>query len=292
LLLAGRAFKLEGNITCAIAVSTSSPTLNQTVCASLARELHDAERSRIQLAHFSKRYPAMTVDDSYAVQRAWIEIKREEGRTAIGRKIGLTSRAMQIAAQISEPDHGILLDDMLLRDGADVEAARYIVPRFEVEFAFILGAPLKGPGVTIFDVLKSTDYVVPALELIDARIEQFDSASKIPRKVVDTIADNAANAAIVLGGRPVKPDSVDLRWAGALLYKNGVIEESGLGAGVLNHPANGVAWLANKIAPYGEGLKAGEIVLGGSFTRPVACAAGDTFHADYGPLGSISVRFV
>lgn len=234
----------------------------------------------------------MTVDDSYAVQRAWMEIKREEGRTAIGRKIGLTSRAMQIAAQISEPDHGILLDDMLLRDGADVEAARYIVPRFEVEFAFILGAPLKGPRVTIFDVLKATDYVVPALELIDARIEQFDNASKIPRKVVDTIADNAANAAIVLGGRPVKPDSVDLRWAGALLYKNGVIEESGLGAGVLNHPANGIAWLANKIAPYGEGLKAGEIVLGGSFTRPVACAAGDVFHADYGPLGSISVRFV
>jgi 2-oxo-hept-3-ene-1,7-dioate hydratase len=292
LLPAQLASKLAGNITSAIALSTSSSSLTHAVCASLARELHDAERGRIQLAHFSKRYPAMTVDDSYAVQRAWIEIKREEGRTAIGRKIGLTSRAMQIAAQISEPDHGILLDDMLLRDGADVEAARYIVPRFEVEFAFILGAPLKGPGVTIFDVLKATDYVVPALELIDARIEQFDSASKMPRKVVDTIADNAANAAIVLGGRPVKPDSIDLRWAGALLYKNGVIEESGLGAGVLNHPANGVAWLANKIAPYGEGLKAGEIVLGGSFTRPVACAAGDTFHADYGPLGSISVRFV
>ena len=292
MFLAQPASKLAGNITVTISVSTSSHSLNQAVCASLARELHDAERSRIQLAHFSKRYPAMTVDDSYAVQRAWIEIKREEGRTAIGRKIGLTSRAMQIAAQISEPDHGILLDDMLLRDGADVEAARYIVPRFEVEFAFILGAPLKGPGVTIFDVLKATDYVVPALELIDARIEQFDTESRIPRKVVDTIADNAANAAIVLGGRPVKPDSIDLRWAGALLYKNGVIEESGLGAGVLNHPANGVAWLANKIAPYGEGLKAGEIVLGGSFTRPVACAAGDTFHADYGPLGSISVRFV
>jgi 2-oxo-hept-3-ene-1,7-dioate hydratase len=292
LLPAQLASKLAGNITSAIALSTSSSSLTHAVCASLARELHDAERGRIQLAHFSKRYPAMTVDDSYAVQRAWIEIKREEGRTAIGRKIGLTSRAMQITAQISEPDHGILLDDMLLRDGADVEAARYIVPRFEVEFAFILGAPLKGPGVTIFDVLNATDYVVPALELIDARIEQFDSESKTPRKVVDTIADNAANAAIVLGGRPVKPDSVDLRWAGALLYKNGVIEESGLGAGVLNHPANGVAWLANKIAPYGEGLKAGEIVLGGSFTRPVACAAGDTFHADYGPLGSISVRFV
>ena len=131
-----------------------------------------------------------------------------------------------------------------------------------------------------------------AAELIDARIEPFDRVTKAPRKVLDTIADHAANAGIVLGGRPMKPDAVDWRWAGALLYKNGVIEESGLGAAVLNHPGNGVAWLANKLAPHGEALAAGEIVLGGSFTRPVPCAAGDTFHADYGPLGSISVRFV
>jgi len=110
--------------------------------------------------------------------------------------------------------------------------------------------------------------------------------------VLDTIADNAANAGVVRGGRPMRPDAVDWRWAGALLFKNGVIEESGLGAAVLNHPGNGVAWLANKLAPHGESLAAGEIVLGGSFTRPVACAAGDTFHADYGPLGSISLRFV
>ncbi len=116
--------------------------------------------------------------------------------------------------------------------------------------------------------------------------------TKAPRKVLDTIADNAANADIVLGGRPVKPDAVDLRWCGALLYKNGVIEESGLAAAVLNHPATGVAWLANKLAPYGEGLAAGEVVLGGSFTRPVAAVAGDTFHADYGPLGNIAFRFV
>jgi 2-oxo-hept-3-ene-1,7-dioate hydratase len=234
----------------------------------------------------------MGIEDSYAIQRAWMALKQQEGRRVIGHKIGLTSRAMQIASQITEPDYGTLLDDMLIRDGSDVEAARFIVPRFEVELAFILARPLKGPGVTLFDVLGATDYVVPALELIDARIEQFDRETKAPRKVLDTIADNAANGAIVLGGRPVKPDALDLRWAGALLFKNGVIEESGLAAAVLNHPANGVAWLANKLAPFGESLEAGEIVLGGSFTRPVACAAGDVFHADYGPLGSISVRFV
>ena len=115
--------------------------------------------------------------------------------------------------------------------------------------------------------------------------------TKAPRKVFDTIADFAANAGIVLGGRPVRPDAIDLRWVGALLYKNGVIEETGLAAGVLNHPATGVAWLANKIAAYDEQLNAGDVVLAGSFTRPITAARGDSFHADYGPLGTISFRF-
>ena len=223
----------------------------------LAQELHSSERSRLQVEQFSKRFPAMEIADSYAIQREWMKIKLAEGRHVIGHKIGLTSRAMQLASQITEPDYGTLLDDMLLRDGSEVQAARFIVPRFEVELAFILARPLKGPGVTLFEVLNATDYVVPALELIDARIEQFDRVTKAPRKVLDTIADNAANAAIVLGGRPMKPDAVDWRWAGALLFKNGVIEESGLGAAVLNHPGNGVAWLANKLAPHGESLQAG-----------------------------------
>jgi len=266
--------------------------LDRETIDQLARELDRAERSREQVGHFSRRFPDLTVEDSYAIQRAWTDLKRAAGQQAIGHKIGLTSRAMQIASQITEPDYGLLLDSMLYRDGAEIEADRFIVPRFEVEFAFVLARPLHGPGVTIFDVMNATDYVVPALELIDARIEQFDRDTGAPRKVLDTIADNAANAAIVTGGRPMKPDGVDWRWAGALLFRNGIIEESGLGAAVLNHPANGVAWLANKLAPYGETLEAGEIVLGGSFTRPVACAAGDVFHADYGPLGSISVRFV
>ncbi len=266
--------------------------LDASIHNQLARELHAVRRTRAQLEHFSKRHPDMTIADSYAIQRAWMALERADGRRVIGHKIGLTSRAMQIASQITEPDHGTLLDDMLLRDGGEVAASRFIVPRFETELAFILAKPVRGPGVTVFDVLGATDYVVPALELIDARIEQFDRHSKAPRTVLDTIADNAASAALVMGGRPVKPDAVDLRWIGALLSKNGVIEESGLGAAVLNHPANGVAWLANKLAAYDEGLAAGEIVLSGSFTRPVACAAGDTFHADYGPLGSISMHFV
>ena len=257
----------------------------------LARELDQAEKSRHQTEQFSKRFPEMTIEDSYAIQRAWVDLKRERGRTLIGHKIGLTSRAMQLASQIAEPDFGALLDDMRIAESSTVRTTRFIVPRIEVEFAFLLARPLTGPGVTLTQVLNATDYVVPALELIDARIEQFDRDTKAPRKVLDTIADNAANAAIILGGRPMRPDAIDWRWAGALLYKNGVIEETGLGAAVLNHPGNGIAWLANKLAVHGESLQAGEIVLGGSFTRPVACASGDTFNADYGALGSISVHF-
>ncbi len=264
----------------------------QDLIQQLAAELNQAEKSRQQLEHFSKRFPGMTVEDGYAISRAWVKTKIGAGRVARGHKIGLTSRAMQISSQITEPDYGTLLDDMFIPEGSDIPASRFIAPRVEVELAFVLGRKLQGPNVTIFDVLAATDYVVPAIEIIDARIEQFDRHTKVMRKVFDTIADNAANAGIITGGRPVKPDAVDLRWVSALLYKNGVIEESGVAAAVLNHPANGVAWLANKLAAWGEHLQAGEVVLGGSFTRPTGAVAGDTFHADYGPLGAIAFRFV
>jgi 2-oxo-hept-3-ene-1,7-dioate hydratase len=258
----------------------------------LARELYDARKKRVQLRHFSKRFPEMTIDDGYAIQRAWVALEIEDGRSIKGRKIGLTSRAMQQASQIDEPDFAPLMDDMFFAQGSDIAIDRFIAPRVEVELAFILGKPLKGPGVTLPDVLSATERVTPAIEIIDARIEQFDRDTKVMRKVFDTISDFAANAGIVLGGRLVTPDEVDLRWIGALLYKNGVIEETGLAAGVLDHPGNGVAWLANKIAPYHEHLNAGDVVLAGSFTRPTAAQAGDAFHVDYGPLGSIDFRFV
>ena len=257
----------------------------------LARELHDAEKRRVQVRHFSMRHPAMTIEDGYSIQRAWVALKLAEGRVIKGRKIGLTSRAMQQSSQISEPDYAPLLDDMFFDAGGDIPIDRFIAPRVEVELAFVLGRALKGPGVTLADVLAATEVVTPAVEIIDARIEQFDRETKAPRKVFDTIADFAANAGIVTGGRPVRPHDVDLRWAGAMLYKNGVIEETGLAAAVLNHPANGVAWLANKIAPYDEQLNAGDVVLAGSFTRPATAARGDVFHVDYGRLGSIAFRF-
>ena len=266
--------------------------LPSSTIAMLARELYDARKTRTQLRHFSARHPGMTIEDGYAIQRAWVQLELADGRSIRGRKIGLTSRAMQLSSQITEPDYAPLMDDMFFEQGSDIPFSRFIAPRIEVELAFVLGKPLKGPGVTLFDVLAATDYVSPAIEIIDARIEQFDRETKAPRKVFDTISDFAANAGIVLGGRPVRPHDVDLRWVGAMLYKNGVIEETGLAAAVLNHPATGVAWLANKIAAFDEQLNAGDIVLGGSFTRPTAAQPGDTFHVDYGPLGGVGFRFI
>jgi len=257
----------------------------------LAERLDRAEREGVQIGQFSLEFPEMTIEDGYTVQRAWVAKKLADGRKLIGHKIGLTSRAMQRSSNIAEPDYGALLDDMLFPNNGDIPIKRFIEARVEVELAFILKHRLEGPGVTIFDALNATDYVVPAVEIIDARIQRVDPATGVTRKVYDTISDNAANAGIVLGGRPVRPTEVDLRWVAALIHRNGVIEDSGVAAAVLGNPALGVAWLANKLAPYGESLEAGEIILGGSFTAPVIGKAGDSLHVDYGPMGSISFRF-
>ncbi len=256
----------------------------------LAAELHQSEKSRVQIEHFSRRFPAMTVADGYAVSRAWVQMKVAQGRVVRGHKIGLTSRAMQMSSQIDEPDYGTLLDDMFFEPG-DLPAVRFIAPRVEVELAFILRKKLEGTHITVDHVLDATEYVQPAIEIIDARIEQFDRHNKVMRKVQDTISDNAANAGIVLGGRKVSPRNVDLPWVGAILRQNGVVEETGLAAGVQGHPAIGVAWLAMKLAPWGRCLEAGEVVLAGSFTRPVPAKVGDQFDADYGPLGRFEFQF-
>ncbi|MBR7890046.1 2-oxo-hepta-3-ene-1,7-dioic acid hydratase [Marinomonas sp. A79] len=265
--------------------------LSNDIITSCAERLNKAEKERVQIRQISLDYPEITIEDAYAIQRKWVQMKLDEGRHVIGHKIGLTSRAMQMSSQIDEPDYGTLLDDMLYHDGCEIDTDKFIVPRIEVELAFILDKPLKGPNCTMFDVYNATGYVVPALELIDARSQSIDPESKRPRKVFDTISDNAANAAIILGGRPIKVSELDLRWVSAIMQRNGVIEETGVAAGVLNHPANGVSWLANKLAPYDVELEPGQIILGGSFTRPVAARKGDTFTVDYGPLGTVSCYF-
>lgn len=265
--------------------------LPESAVTELAARLDRAERTRQQIGHFSREHPAMTIEDGYRVQRAWVAAKLAAGRRLIGHKIGLTSRAMQRSSNIEEPDYGALLDDMLFADKSDIPAKRFIEPRVEVELAFILKTDLAGPDCTVEDVLAATGWVVPAIEIIDARIRRIDPETGATRKVFDTISDNAANAGIVLSGNRVRPDAVDLKWVAALLRRNDVIEESGVAAAVLGHPALGVAWLANKLAPWGETLRSGEIILSGSFTAPVFAAPEDRFDVDYHTLGSISVRF-
>lgn len=244
-----------------------------------------AERERIPCTQLSRTYPQMEIEDAYRVQDLWAQARIDAGARVAGHKIGLTSRAMQMASKITEPDYGRILDDALYNDGAQIRADLFIKPRLEVELAFVMGEDLEGPGCRIYDVLRATEFVVPALEIIDYRTE-------VPRAIVDTIADNAAFGAIVVGGRPVRPMDVDIRWIGATLSLNGIIEESGVSAAIMGHPAAGIAWLVNKLHGVGAKLEKGQIVLGGSFTRPVDIKRGDVVTADYGPIGAISVSFV
>jgi 2-oxo-hept-3-ene-1,7-dioate hydratase len=266
--------------------------LSETLIADMAARLDAAERTREQVGHFSLEQLGMTIEDGYGIQRAWVAKKIAGGRRLIGHKIGLTSRAMQRSSNIGEPDYGALLDDMLFANNSDIPSARFIEPRVEVELAFVLKHRLAGPDCTVADVFAATDYVVPAVEIIDARIRRVDPKTGATRKVFDTISDNAANAGLVLGDNRIGPEAIDLRWVAALIHRNNVIEDSGVAAAVLGHPALGVAWLANKLAPWGEALMPGEIILSGSFTAPVFAAAGDRFLVDYGLLGAISVRFI
>lgn len=256
-----------------------------------AAALDEAERTRAPIGQISKAHPAMTLEDGYAIQRAWVTMKAARGDRPIGRKIGLTSRAMQMAVGVDEPDFGALLESMVFADGAVIPADRFIRPRVEVELGFQLGAPLAGPDVTAFDVLEATAWVAPAFELIDARVQMKDPETGATRKVMDTIADNAANAGVIRGGRAVRPTDLDLRWIPGVLYQNGRIEETGVAMGVLGDPAASVAWLARRLAATGERLEAGQFVLSGSFTRPVFAEPGDVFHCDFGPLGQVTCSF-
>ncbi|WP_402463913.1 fumarylacetoacetate hydrolase family protein [Isoptericola aurantiacus] len=251
----------------------------------IAAELADAHRDRAVVPRITARHPEATVEDSYAVQNVWRDRMLAEGRRLVGRKIGLTSRAMQAATGITEPDYGVMFDDTVVGTGAVLPHAEFSNVRIEVELAFVLGERLEGPHCTLFDVLRATEYVTPALEVLNSHIELEG------RTIVDTIADNAAYGAMVIGGNPTPPHAVDLRWVSALLYRNETVEETGVAAGVLNHPATGVAWLANKLHQHGDRLEAGEIILAGSFTRPMWVSPGDTVLCDYGPMGTLTCRF-
>ncbi|AQS49040.1 2-oxo-hepta-3-ene-1,7-dioic acid hydratase [Thioclava nitratireducens] len=258
--------------------------------AQAADELLAAEEARRQIGLLSLRHPEMTLDDAYAIQSAQMARKLAAGRSILGWKIGLTSKVMQAALKIETPDSGVLYDDMLFANGANVPAGRFIQPRIEAEIAFVMKAPLDATADRAA-VLAATDYVAPSLEILDTRILRADPATGQARVIVDTVSDNAANAGIVLGEARHDPAKVDLRWTGAILRKDGEVETTGLGAAVLDDPVQGLVWLARRMGQYGQRIEAGQVILSGSFIAPIECPPGTRIEADFGTFGNVAIAF-
>jgi 2-keto-4-pentenoate hydratase len=256
----------------------------QLEAAALA--LWDAEATKVVIGPLTEAYPTIDVVDAYEIQLVNIRRRLAAGAQVRGHKVGLSAKAMQQMLGVHEPDYGHLLDDMFVDEGSSVAASRFCQPRAEIEVAFVLGDRLEGPGVTIADVVRATDYVLPSIEIVDSRLADW----KI--KIQDTIADNASSAALVLGGRPTRLTDVDPALIGATLRKNGEIVETGCSGAVLGNPVIAVAWLANKVAQFGVALEPGHVIMPGSCTRMIPVAAGDHVRADFDRLGHVAVRFV
>jgi 2-keto-4-pentenoate hydratase len=250
-----------------------------------ARALYRAEKDKSVLRPFTEKYAKIAPEESYQIQLAQIEMKKADGAKVVGKKIGLTSKAMQKMLNVDQPDYGHILDHMVLQDAAVFRIGELIQPKIEPEIAFILDRELKGPGVTSMAVLAATRFVVPALEIIDSRIEGW----KI--KLCDTIADNASSARVVIGNSPKRIDEFDLKLVGMVLEKNGDIVQTGAGGAVLGHPAVAVAWLANAVGQFGVSLGAGEIIMPGALCAAADVSAGDLVQASFDGLGTVSVRF-
>jgi len=233
----------------------------------------------------SKTWPGMEIADSYVVQQMWADLRVQRGARVIGHKIGLTSRAMQQASKMTEPDYGVLLDDMVVEDGDEIALSRLVQPRVEAEMAFVMERELVGPGVTTANALAAIAGVLPAIEVVDSRVADW----KI--KLVDTVADNASSGLLVLGGRMRKVEELDLRLLGVVVNRNGEMLDTGAGAAALGNPARCVAWLANKLGSLGSGLKAGDVVLPGAVHKMVPVNPGDVFRAEFAHLGAVTVRF-
>lgn len=251
-----------------------------------AKRLLEAEQSKQAIQPLTVDYPMLTVDDAYAIQLEQIREKVENGATIVGKKIGLTSKVMQNMFQVNEPDYGHLLDDMILLDGETVSLENFIQPKLEFEIAFVLKKDLKGPGVTVIDVIEATDYIVPAFEVIDSRIRDWEI------KFEDTVADNGSSARAILGGKPTRLDDIDLAHIGMAVYRNGKFLDSAAGAAVLGNPTRAVAWLANALGKYDISLYAGEMVLSGALSAAVQIEKGDTFTAEFAHIGSVSATFL
>jgi 2-keto-4-pentenoate hydratase len=260
--------------------------MNNEEIATLSKELLTAEDTRTPVAPLTERFPGITIADAYNIQLGNINTKLGRGDVIVGKKIGLTSQAMQEMFNVKEADYGHLLNSGVILEGQPVSTGKLIQPRLEAEICFLLKHDLIGPGVTTANVLAAAEGVMPAFEIIDSRYKDW----KI--KIQDTIADNASNAAAVIGGKLTKAKDLDLRLIGMVYEKNGEGAATAAGAAVLGNPAQAVAWLANTLAQYGITLKAGEFIMAGALTAALPIKAGDNFTASFDRLGSVSVRFI
>ncbi|MDR3592079.1 MAG: fumarylacetoacetate hydrolase family protein [Negativicutes bacterium] len=260
--------------------------MDKNTIALLAGELYAAEMTGSPIEALTARYPEITNEEAYQIQLEGMKLRLADGHTIVGKKIGLTSRAMQTALGVFEPDYGYITDKMMVLDGDPLTMDSLIAPKVEAEIAFVLKSDLVGPGVTVARVLAATAGIMPALEIIDTRIKDW----KI--KIQDTIADGASIGRVLVSGQLIPVTGLDMRLMGLVLEKNGEVVTTAAGAAVLGHPANAVAWLANKLASYGISLKAGEIVMSGSLTAACPVAAGDIVRASFDYMGSVGARFV
>jgi len=267
------------------------PRLSSAQHDVLAQELFEADRNRSLIPLISQRFPTANMEDAYAIQAALVDRFVAEGRSIKGWKIGLTSKAMQSALSIDTPDSGVLFDDMFFDNDSLIPKDRFITTRIEAEIAFVMKEDLVGEGTTREQVVAATQCVCPSLEILDTRVMPRDPDTGAIRTVIDTISDNAANAGLVLGNKRHAIDAFDLRWVGAIVSKNGEVEETGLGAGVLNDPVMGIVWLAQRLGRYGQKIRAGDVVLSGSFIRILQTPPGSQIDADFGAFGRVGCTF-
>jgi len=247
--------------------------------------LTEARLRRAPIPPLSEQYTDMTVEDAYDIQQLQTEQALATGRSIKGRKIGLTSRVMQHQLGVAEPDYGVLFADMFYAEHEPIPTSAFLQPRIEPEIAFVLGCDLAGPGTTVVDALRAVDMVLPALEIIDSRVSDWQIS------ITDTIADNASAGGVVLGSTPVRIQDVDLRLIGCNLLGNGVVVATGAGGAVLGSPVLALVWLANVLGQHGVGLSEGDVVLPGSVTAAQQVRAGDTWSAQFGELGWVTACF-
>ena len=259
--------------------------LSKEQVAQISGELIEAEKSCVSIVALTERFKEVSYEDAYAIQLKTFETKVKSGAVIVGKKIGLTSTAMQDQFGIREPDYGLIVDQMVAREGAPLPMSSLILPRIEPEIAFLLKSDLKGPGVNVANVLDATEGVLPAFEVIDSRYKDWKITVK------DSISDNASAATMILGGKLTPIEDLDLRLIGLVLEKNGEVVSTGAGAAVFGNPAASVAWLVNKLAEFDIMLKKGEFVMSGSLVKAAVVEAGASFRATFDRLGSVSVRF-